>query len=299
MDNITTASPVEIDSELDRLQGELYTAQDAANRAENNIHAAAEPKRRWISRTRQAPFTLTFNEAVDKLTAEGHRNIESLLATFHAARRQLVAVLDAIGPLNAEFTRRGRWERAYLVVTNGKGHVHTSTACPTWRRTTQYRWITELSGQDRDAIINAIREDACTVCYPGAPVGPRTVFTAEERAARDAAKAERDAKAAKKALTGITHPDGTDLRGEYGVLKTERAAQMAYVDFLFNAEWYQPGSKLDAKDAEAAAYILVALAHKRGVEIPALIAELDEKVADKLKRERAAAAKHAKKLGFA
>lgn len=298
VNDLSTATPVEFDTELAGLYGVQYAAEDTYNEAIANIRKAAEPNRRWISRTRRESYQLTLNEAIVKLNDDGNPRSGRLVTAYAAARDQFNAANAAIEPYEAEFTRRGGWERAFLVLTNGRGHVHTTMSCSTCYPTTRYAWMPELSGQDRQTIIDGIREDACTVCYPGAPTGPRTVFTAEERAERAAAKAERDAKAAKKAATGITHADGTELRSEYGVLKTERSAEIEYVKILADVETYNDGRKLDSDEARIAGGIALALAHKRGVDVVSIVTELGERVTAKVKRDTREAEQHAKRLGL-
>lgn len=59
------------------------------------------------------------------------------------------------------------WTRAYLVP---KGHIHSSMHCSSCYPTTEYVWLTDLSGADESEIIEYAKEVACTVCYPDAPI---------------------------------------------------------------------------------------------------------------------------------
>lgn len=59
------------------------------------------------------------------------------------------------------------WTRAYLVPG---GHIHSSMQCSSCYPSTQYSWLTSLSGADEAEIIEYAKEVACTVCYPDAPV---------------------------------------------------------------------------------------------------------------------------------
>lgn len=120
-----------------------------------------------------------------------------------------------------EYRRRGGWPRAYLV-SNNNGHVHRDMACATCTATTDFYWVTDLSGSSEDEIVEAAGERACTVCYPSAPVDvlarPTRVFSPDEEEAarkrdeRAAAKTERDRKRLEKALM----PDGQPLRVPIG-----------------------------------------------------------------------------------
>lgn len=82
-----------------------------------------------------------------------------------------ITVLDEqIRPLDAEFVRRGRWSRFFLVPG---GHIHRATDCSTCNRgrtMTDFRWLPALSGlSDADAV-TAHGAILCTVCFPDAPV---------------------------------------------------------------------------------------------------------------------------------
>lgn len=121
-------------------------------------------------------------------------------------------------PFDEEFDRRGGWTRAFLVITKGSGHVHSSMRCSTCYATTEFQWLPDLSDHDETEIIEKAGERACTVCYPHAPVEvlsrPTSIFSTEEisrakaREEREEAKRQRAAKKLEKALL----PDGTPLR---------------------------------------------------------------------------------------
>jgi hypothetical protein len=97
---------------------------------------------------------------------------------------------------------------------------------------------------------------------------PKKVQAREER---DAKKKERDAK---KLLTGITNPDGTDLvireRRYNNTIKTERTAQIWAVDNLYwigqyaDKDWLVEQVEERKQNHEI---VLAALAHKRGTSV--------------------------------
>jgi UDP-2,3-diacylglucosamine pyrophosphatase LpxH len=68
--------------------------------------------------------------------------------------------------LENEFTRRGGWNRYYLVID---GHVHRELRCSTCRPTTFYSWLTELADCDESKMVAEYGEVACSVCFPDAP----------------------------------------------------------------------------------------------------------------------------------
>ena len=150
---------------------------------------------------------------------------------------------DEAAPYNAEFMRRGCWTRAFLVVNNGTGHVHSTMNCTTCYPTTQYHWLTELSDHDEQDIVDAAGEGACTVCYGSAPVKlrldrPRAVFTDEERAriAEREKKAQAKVAAAAQAITVDRYWDVT--RWTRKTFKTERAATNAIASELSSMVGY-------------------------------------------------------------
>lgn len=178
--------------------------------------------------------------------------------------------------LEAEYDRRP-WTRAYVVPG---GHVHADYHCRTLRPDTRRYLAAQVSGLDEEQVVAAAGERACTVCYPSAPVDAlnrkSTIFTPdEERAELDrAARADkRAARTVAQAGRGIGNPDGTPLRTHsYGVIRTERTAQIEYVDAAAYVAacdgGYPHTGRYDDCKAEAE-LILAALAHKRGTTVDA------------------------------
>jgi hypothetical protein len=148
---------------------------------------------------------------------------------------------NEIAPLNREFTRRGGWHRAFLVVNNGTGHVHSSMACSTCRITTQFHWMVEYSAKSQEEIIEAAGERACTVCYPDAPVGVKgtKMFTPaeiEKQHDREEREAKRAAKVA--AQVHVLNYQGYGGRIETKVFKTVRAVTNEIASMVNSAMWY-------------------------------------------------------------
>ncbi|QQM15122.1 hypothetical protein SEA_TINALIN_34 [Gordonia phage TinaLin] len=210
-------------------------------------------------------------------TKRPHRNatpaqIDAQLAELHAKRAQLQGQLNRldaeIKTRDDEFAERGGWARAFLVTNNG-GHVHKSTLCGTCYVTTQFVWLTDMSGMDEAAIVDEAGERACTSCYPDAPVDTlkraSRIRTADDEA-RDKARAEREQKRAEKAAKVLLDPEtGRPVRGEYGELKTERGAELEAMSGLKNLLWY--GTHPDAgKWIEIAKRVAVAKAAKHGTD---------------------------------
>ena len=202
--NLTTTSPAEIDAKLSKL---------GYDRAVNEMRA----EQMAAAATRQAGM---YNEATYIARSQEH-----------AAKA--AALAEEMAPLEAEFIRRGGWTRAFLVSNTG-GHVHKNMHCGTCFPTTQYAWMTEFSGMDEAEIVDAAGERACTVCYPTAPAAvlsqPTRMFTPDEKE-RQAAKAEREAKAAAARSATVVTTGGV-------VYKTERAASNAAASAIKDIAWY-------------------------------------------------------------
>jgi hypothetical protein len=149
-------------------------------------------------------------------TYYGQDDFDRALAAKDAAAAAYREVEAETAPYDAEFKRRGGWTRAWLCLAAG-GHVHNTMACSTCFWNTRFGWLPELSGHDEAEIVEAAGSDACTVCYPTAPViaKPRSIFHHTEQtaqAARDQRATEKAEREAKKAAKAIANPDGSPLR---------------------------------------------------------------------------------------
>jgi hypothetical protein len=282
--NLTTATPVQIDTQLAAIDRQLFVAYQ-------RLQSTAG----WLAKVEQ---NIAGTNAYDALRYKDYLPEARKLAEQAA---KVVAELEAqAAPLHAEYDRRP-WTRAWMVMNTG-GHAHRVTNCSTCFPTTRFGWLPQVAGMDQAQIIAAIGSDACTVCYPDAPVvdlkRPRTVFTLDEQAAqaeRDAKAAKKAEREAKKAAAAITNPDGTRLRGQQDrAIYTEREAQIEYYEAMDWAEivlrWNTEEDDADriARNIQGAAkyhaiaeHILTALAAKRHPDL-----ELDDAVA----AERAALA---------
>lgn len=201
MTDLATQTPAEIDTAL----AAIYT--EAAG-----VHARIDAHRADADRARK---TLASDDRYDYNRDYARQALARVAAALPALNDQLRALAAKAAPFEAEYTRRGGWTRAYIV-RNSNGHVHRTRQCATCFTTTEFGWVTDVSGWDETAIVEAAGEMACTVCYPSAPVDVlkrkctlQDPATRAARAERDAAKAARDAKKAAKA---ITNPDGTPLQ---------------------------------------------------------------------------------------
>lgn len=178
--DLTTATPVEIDTELARLYGEINSREDRIARSMPDLHRMAGDRGRRVSASR-VQFELTDEQAEDK--------VREFIATGDEydtrAARRIIAMVDECRDLNAKdeadvaaldaaFLNRGGWNRFFLV-TSSNGHIHSSMNCSTCKIRTRFTWLPGASGQtEAEAIAERDKLDSaallCTVCFPNAPV---------------------------------------------------------------------------------------------------------------------------------
>jgi len=244
--DITTATPVEIDTELARIYGEIAKAEARRDAGWNSVERAAHTylKKAYRERVTAAEVRDVLVEVVEEGQGKGYTEdqIRRNFAQYEdsIARIETLFVTE-VQPLDEEFARRGGWTRAFLV-NNSNGHVHRSRRCSTTYPTTQWLWLPEFSGHDETEIVEKAGERACTVCYPSAPVEvlsrPTQIFTPDEiekqraRVEREAAKAARDA-------AQIVIENWQEFGRFTGkVFKTERALTNALAGDLSSLVWY-------------------------------------------------------------
>jgi hypothetical protein len=242
--DLTTATPVEIDTAIAEIFERLAPLYFNVERAQEDV--------RRITKNMASPRAY--------LT---QANVDRALANLSEAMQAANLVEAECDPFEAEFARRGGWTRAFLVL-NTNGHIHSSRACSTCFLTTRYGWLPQVSGFDEAEIVAQAGQDACTVCYPTAPVEKRiarTLLHSSEvaaQAARDeraAAKAARDVVKAAKALEIDLRPFGVD--GYVGRIHTLAAAKSYLTDAAEYEGWgrthpYYPAAAVQAV-AEAVA----------------------------------------------
>jgi ribosomal protein L12E/L44/L45/RPP1/RPP2 len=230
-------------------------------------------------------------------------------ATIETNNVELDALNEKMKPGEAEYVRRGRWTRAFLV-TNGNGHVHRDRSCSTCRPTTSYEWLTDYSGKNEEELVSDAGERACTVCYASAPVdtfkkpskieGKDEKVKREEREEKARIKAEKDAVNAVKAIYA---PGGgpllikTSISSNYPHEVTkEVTAEREAVDFSYNAMWTEHYAKQYGEaterqaanvafDKEQVQILVEALAHKRNQTEQEVHEYIQKKAEAKFKRE--------------
>lgn len=240
--DLSSWEPNEIDTKLN----ELYLDEMKA------ISPAAWTQRELERDEAVLNGVLTTGERYEGQADHYRRRVAEHHAKLTEIHDQVRAIRREQDIYEAEYRYRGGWTRAYLV-PGPQGHVHSGMACSTCNREgklTRFAWLTEYSGMDEDALVEAAGQRACTTCFPSAPVEvlnrPTTMFSADEkrqqaeREERAQAKRARDAKRIENGLT----EDGSEfvVRTDNGEgpstwrntesFKTERAAVMWATDKL-------------------------------------------------------------------
>lgn len=298
---LSEQEPKEVDEQLGNLWTRVYEQQQRRNALQGDLRRQEQNLR--TGRYGARP-----------------EDIERTKERIRQAEKAIDGLFDEMAPFEAEYVRRGRWARYYRVVNNGTAHVHSSMSCHTCYPTTQYAWLPSLSGKGEDEAVDDYGSEMCSVCFPAALQHPsyRTRGRiAEEAAARRAQ--EQAARQAARDAKGIKNPDGTELTlrgdGYPERVKTEATAKRLLMDRLVdlasdysadgiaervaeqarNYERYggtsrEPGEYraiLEQQAAIKAAHaeqLLAAVAHKNGMSVADLKAQMEPKVAAKVRK---------------
>lgn len=292
------ATPNSIDDKLADLWSRINRERDLKRMREKDLYHA----RRNVGRYGITETTIAQREAA---IAESEARLDALT--------------DEAAPYESEYARRGGWSRYFRVITSGEGHVHASMACHSCYPTTIYNWLPTLSGKGEDEAVDEYGSEMCSHCFPGVTSHPR--YQSRGRLAEEAAAAraiERAEREAIKAAKAIASPDGTPLRIGGGrfpeTIRTEVTAQRTLIDRIVTLRSELTEEQRARRVAEHAAHgygrpadeyaailksnaesveediqrLLGALAHKRGSTPEAVAAEIEAKVAAKVRRvERA------------
>ena len=310
--NLTTATPVEIDTILAGLYhvepGLIHGVQAAAAGVRSSagiFNLALDGKPSEYARPTPVEGTTADAEAILQARVDADSGsyeysegayAARALARLAQAREALAANKAEQAPLHAEFKRRGGWSRSFVAQ-----HAHSSMDCSTCNngiRPTRFGWLPAVSGMTEAEIVTALGSDACTVCYPTAPVATapgRSVFTITEQEAidaRNAKAAKRAAKDAKDAADALIDPaTGQPIKDTHSWGCKEKAATSEYVDSAaYIAALDDPSIDYDAagRREECVAFIarfVAAMAAKHGKSEEQVVADLAKKVAARIKRD--------------
>ena len=305
--DLSTWAPAEVDTELARLYGEigiLRARRDSMADFVNREIARHRFNRGFRGSATPAEMRDVLAEIAETPEAERHFKDREIYRRWEEVEGYDAKIDDLtmqMEPYDDEFARRGGWTRAFLV-TNTGGHVHKDMNCsscfPDPPGTTG---STEMSDKTEDEIIDAAGSNACTICYPHAPVekllgaqptgcSPPT-RSRPPRTARPRAEAKKVREAAKiaKALT----PDGSELeinctRNGYPQrerFKTEQAATSWMVSNLADYQTWNKDSEMDLSMIEAHEQIINAIAAKHDQPVEDVRAEIVKKTLAKIKRD--------------
>ncbi|MEU3452252.1 hypothetical protein ABZ671_01215 [Micromonospora sp. NPDC006766] len=292
--DITTATPVEIDTQLADIYRRANQAEQKVEIAVVGLHYGLGERPNYVTRTRKE-WPATTAEALaacrnrgDEYNVMYGKTFADMAAKYDTAVTALAAIEAEADVLNAEFNRRGGWSRFFTVQNNG-GHIHSSMSCQTCNKRglrTDFGWNPELSGLTMEQAITRFDRHAhilCTVCFPAAPVE----WTVRDRAAAATTKAAKAAAEQAARLTDpklIGAPDGAVLRVDGDTLRTVRAAQIAMGSHLFWALYAERGGNSGDGRRWHARQIAEALAAKLGEQADDILAAAEVKAKKKLGR---------------
>jgi hypothetical protein len=178
LDDLTTATPVEIDTRLADLATASAHADQKRTNAVDAAHRALGERPTQHGRWEKSWPTST-TEAIEACRKLADPNERYYNAPGYKAREAVKAYDDAvqllgdiaarIWPYATEYARRP-WPRFFTV---RGGHVHSSENCQTCHRNgipTDIGWNPELSGQSEVVAVKALGPMLCSVCFPSAPL---------------------------------------------------------------------------------------------------------------------------------
>lgn len=265
IENIFTATPAEIDTEIARLQEQQASVTATVARAHMMLTS------KYSTESERDEARAAYSDAMGKI-------------------RVLEGLVDA---LQAEFGRRGGWMR-YYVVNNNNGHLHTNTHCQNTYDTTEWVWMPGMSGMTKAQAVVEGGSLTCLSCFPEfrteIELGreprfetPRMRKTREEREAAAAKKAEKTAKATANAVYG---EDGKvlqlpDFFGKMQPVKSEISCNRLVMQAATDLAFY--GTHPDEDNWKLTIDLgLKALARKRGTTVEHERALVDAKIAKKM-----------------
>lgn len=236
MDNLSAATPVQIDTELAERYFHVAKARQTYDMIHNSLLRAEQAKFK-------GEYSWTPYDDNDELVA--HRALKS--------------AIDSCLPLEAEYERRP-WNR-YWHVTNANGHIHRSQSCTSCFPDTQYGWRTDLSGLTEEEVVAREAYNACSVCMPIAPAEQKAARTRYNQEQRDARKAEKAAKAAEKAEKALLRARKHAEKVEAALLKMTGADSVPEAKIIFARDFSLYGRPINTKSVYEATMDMPATVH--------------------------------------
>jgi hypothetical protein len=292
---------VEVDTRLSDAYLQLFGVGSDIKHEEDNIRRIAGQTYDWrITKEWSGTFAeaVAFSDFASEWQAKGHD--EAILKRY-ALLDKRTELQKTITECNADWYANGCWSRFYLVC-NSNGHIHSSVNCSTCYDTTQYAWLTNLSGLTEADAVEAEGEILCTICFPSAPVSWTNGISRrdkEAKAQREAEKAERQRKKAEKSLSldgeivKITVSEEEKVKrchGRWKEFKTLRSAELWLVEaYAYNLALVIPEDKrwgFYAPEGYSEAnvlYVVDLYAQKTGTSTDDVIANAIKKAGKKVK----------------
>lgn len=204
---MTAISPRKHDEREAAMRDELGRATGKLHSLADRVHRAAGDRKldRWTRRERWAltieRVLATVGEMAAALDPEapvyGSDHPVNLLKSYQETADLAGSLREGIAKSDAVY-RKHLWSRFILCLSQG-GHIHNYLGCSTLRPTSLLQWHPEFSGLTEaqavngTGVIKGLGPILCTHCFPSAPAEYRQNPADVGRAARDAAKAEREA----------------------------------------------------------------------------------------------------------
>lgn len=173
--DLTTATPLEIDTKLAQLHDELSDTDRRLAVVTKAAHSlnGEKPVRHGRKYLYERNVEETLNELALRL-ADGQFDfytkecVADCINRHGELSRQYDAAQAQIQAIDIEYNGRP-WSR--FIAVEG-GHIHSSRFCEggTIRVTTKIGWHPELSGKTQAEAVELLGELLCTHCFPDAPV---------------------------------------------------------------------------------------------------------------------------------
>lgn len=168
--DLTTATPSEVDASLARLESKRSALYREIDTIWTSLHhTVGDARVRKYGRLVWALDREDVEGRAERQARNGDERATVNLARLRKVQEERKAIQTEITRHEEVYVRRGGWSRFFLV-DNTNGHIHKSTSCGTCRPTTQFGWLTDLSGQSEEEAVKAHGAMLCTRCFPSAPL---------------------------------------------------------------------------------------------------------------------------------
>lgn len=173
--DLSTATPVEIDTKLAQLHSDIATARSRLDSALAAIHEYVGDRKRGRTpyKLDHGTATARASQRIEEARAEGdkfylHGQVERAIGCTFDMHDVIAALETKCEQIDMEYASRP-WSR-FIAVQDG--HLHSGTRCAggTIRVTTQLGWHPELSGKTEAEAVAELGPMLCTHCFPSAPV---------------------------------------------------------------------------------------------------------------------------------